>query len=206
MLVSLAVMQVISGVVLGAISFLPSLHKNGGLSQKGWIVFGLGSMILIGSTVSVQVLSARAEDEAQKRIEDLMKLIADTVMTTTKGPAQQPPPPTGEAVRILEPPDGDLVESTHVVRGRISDSVAQLWVVVHPLATSSYWVQPRVSIRRGGEWQVQAYFGRSGSMDVGKTFEVLAIVDPATELREGMILERWPASRLVSDMVSVTRK
>jgi hypothetical protein len=48
-------------------------------------------------------------------------------------------------------------------------------------------------------------FDRLGSVDSGKSFEVLAIVDAAVELGEGTILEQRPP-RLVSHAITVTRK
>ncbi|MGZ5441942.1 MAG: hypothetical protein ACXW5U_24655 [Thermoanaerobaculia bacterium] len=206
---ALVIVQVISGVALGAISFFPALHKPGGctLSPRGWLAFGLGTAILVASTASIQTLNARDAIAAQERLEQLMQTIARTVMTPSKGPALPVPAPTGQTLRIHEPPSGGAtVDSIGRIRGQVSDSRGQVWVIVHPLGTSSYWVQPRISVGRTGDWQVTGYFGRSGPVDAGKLFEVLAVADPATELTEGAILEQWPSARLVSDVVTVRRR
>lgn len=214
MVILLVVLQVIAGVLLGALSFLRSLHRpTGGLCWKGWILFGISAALLIGSTASLQVLNARAAAEAQlriedsqRRIEDLMNVIARFVMTTPKGPSLPLPPSTGESIRILEPREGEAVEAAHMIRGRISDRAGRVWVVIHPLDTSSYWVQRRVSVGSGGDWEMMGFFGRLGSEDSGRSFEVLAVVDPVVPLGEGTILARWPPSRLVSQAVVVRRK
>jgi hypothetical protein len=204
---ALAIVQVASGIALGAMTFFPKLNKpGGGLTRRGWVVFGIAAASLVGSTVWIHVRSVRSARVADQRIDQLMQTMAQCVMTPSKGPAQPLPASTGPALHILEPPNGASVGPTADVRGQVSDSRAQVWVLVHPSDTSSYWVQRKVSVRDNGEWQVTCYFGRSGADDVGKRFEVLAVADPPSDLREGAILDQWPSARLVSDVVSVQRK
>lgn len=109
-------------------------------------------------------------------------------------------------VEIKAPADKVSVPRRPIVEGSVSDPSATVWVVVHPLEVSDYWVQPRVTVRKNGSWKVQIHVGRPGSLDVGKTFEIRAVVDPEGELAEGKILQYWPKARAVSDVIEVTRR
>lgn len=211
MVTFLIVVQATAGVLLAAVSLFKRFQfQGGGLSRPGRIVFGVSALLFIGSVAWTQVLNDRsAETERQRnnaQMERLFESLREKVMGMTKGAELPPPVPASEAVRILEPRDGASVESKQLIQGQVAGAVSQLWVVVHPLETSSYWVQPRVSIAHGGDWKVFGYFGRSGSIDAGRAFEVLAIADPQIQLDEGMILDRWPPSRLASSVVTVMRK
>jgi len=77
---------------------------------------------------------------------------------------------------------------------------------VHPMDTSSYWVQPRVSVRSGGAWRGMAYFGRSGDLDKGKRFEVVAIAGPREALQEGEYGSTWPRAEWTSKPIAVIRR
>jgi hypothetical protein len=109
-------------------------------------------------------------------------------------------------VEITAPPDKASVLQRPIVEGRVSDPSATVWVVVHPLEVSDYWVQPRVTVRANGSWKVQIHIGRPGSVDVGKTFEIRAVANPESNLSEGKILPNWPKARAISDVIEVTRK
>jgi hypothetical protein len=203
----LVLVQVASGITLGALSFIPSFIKpEGGLTSRGWRTFIVGAVILIGSTATIQFLSARSARLADQRLDQLMQTLVQCVMLPSAGTAQPPPPAsTGRSLWISRPNADTTVQPTSEIRGQVSDRVSEVWVVVHPLGTSSYWVQPRVSWPRTGEWQTTGYFGRVGAVDGGKGFEILAVGDPANDLREGAILDQWPSARLVSDVVRVQR-
>jgi hypothetical protein len=51
-----------------------------------------------------------------------------------------------------------------------------------------------------------AYFGRSGDIDVGKAFEIVAVADPEQALEEGTVLADWPKAAQRSPAVRVTRE
>ena len=110
------------------------------------------------------------------------------------------------SIVINSPQDGARVPGQPIVEGVISDERAEVWVMVHPMVTSDYWVQPRVTIRRGGVWRVQVYIGRPGSIDVGKHFEVMAVANPKEALREGKVLGTWPYAQWRSDVIEVIRR
>lgn len=77
-------------------------------------------------------------------------------------------------------------------------------MIILPMETSEYWVQPKVTIS-DGKWQVMVYIGREGSIDVGKQFAVMAIADPTNTLKEGDKLSFWPEAKVKSQLVTVTR-
>jgi len=58
--------------------------------------------------------------------------------------------------------------------------------------TAAYWVQPRPRIRNG-RWSGVIYVGRS-DRDIGKTFEIIALVNPQGSLPEGRSISRIPDS------------
>lgn len=214
----LPAVQVISGLLLGAMNFLPSVHPpEGGLSRGGWTMFVVSASLLMFSTIRIQVEVAQQTNdlrgqiewqilEAERRTHEHMEALAGVVMERIGGTRLPPLAATGESIRISEPSDGATVAARQLVRGHVSEEGEEVWGVIHPLDTSAYWVQPRVSIGPNGDWQVLGYFGRSGSIDSGKKFEILAIADPDIELREGMVLDKWPSSRLVSELATVTRR
>ena len=109
-------------------------------------------------------------------------------------------------VAISSPTDGSPVGQRPIVEGTVSDPTASVWVVVHPLEVSDYWVQPRITVRDSGSWKVQIHIGRPGSLDVGKLFEVRAVANPDVDLREGRVLDGWPKAAAISNMVEFIRK
>jgi hypothetical protein len=112
----------------------------------------------------------------------------------------------GRRVEITSPADGGVAPSRLLVQGTSSDSSASVWLIVHPLEMSDYWVQPRVSVQEKGRWAVSAYIGRPGGEDAGKQFELLAVANPKDPLKEGEVLENWPEAEARSQVVIVTRK
>lgn len=109
-------------------------------------------------------------------------------------------------LEITSPADGSSVGQRPIIQGNVTDPTASVWVVVHPLEVSDYWVQPRVTVRDSGSWKVQIHIGRPGPVDVGKLFEVRAVADPDVDLREGKVLDHWPNAAAISDLVELTRK
>jgi hypothetical protein len=91
------------------------------------------------------------------------------------------------------------------VEGTVSDPNASVWVVIHPMEVSDFYVQPRTSMRAAGRWTVQHYVGQTGGRDAGKHFEIRAVVDPNQRLREGMKLPDWPRVKTQSPIIEVVR-
>lgn len=109
-------------------------------------------------------------------------------------------------ITIVAPVHGSSVAERPIVEGTVSDPAAAVWIVVHPLEVSDYWVQPQVSVRENGAWKAQINIGRPGRVDLGKLFEIRAVASPKAVLREGLVLDRWPESAAISNLIEVTRK
>lgn len=109
-------------------------------------------------------------------------------------------------VAITSPVDGSSVGQRPIVQGTVANATASVWVIVHPLEVSDYWVQPRVTVRDSGSWKVKIHIGRPGSVEVGKLFEVRAVVNRDTDLREGKVLDGWPEATAISNVIELTRE
>jgi hypothetical protein len=105
-----------------------------------------------------------------------------------------------EQLRITSPKDGAGVPHMPAITVTAPAEAKQVWLVVYPKGTGQYWVQPVVRQIRKGEWRGQVYIGRAGTIDVGKAFEILAVGNPADDLREGDQLTSWPEAPLRSQI------
>ncbi len=109
-------------------------------------------------------------------------------------------------IRITAPSDNTAVPERPFVEGKVMDPSAAVWVVVHPMAVSDYWVQQRITVRADGMWRVMIFVGRPGSIDVGNHFEIMAVANPKMRLKEGDILKEWPEAQAKSQVIEVIRK
>lgn len=121
-------------------------------------------------------------------------------------PTRQPRQSPDTGFRITRPVRGDSVSERPTIEGAFATADARIWLVVHPMEISNYYVQPAATVRAGGTWRSQPYIGRPGSVDQGKHFEIRAFANPVGELHEGQQLDDWPASRYRSQLVEVVRK
>ena len=104
-------------------------------------------------------------------------------------------PDGGEAesrVRIIRPKDGDRVPEIMVVKVMAPHSARNVWVIVHPLdQQDGYYVQHPPKKGKGGVWRCEGvHIGRSGDVDAGKQFALMAVIDE--ELKPGQRLAGWP--------------
>jgi hypothetical protein len=109
-------------------------------------------------------------------------------------------------LRITAPADDVKVVYRAIIEGIVSDPAATVWVVIHPMEVSDYWVQPAVTVGENGRWRVQVYIGRPLSGDIGKRFEVRAFANSKASLKEGDVLRTWPDAQSKSQVVEVVRK
>lgn len=112
----------------------------------------------------------------------------------------------GQPIHITAPGDNEQVVERPIIEGTVSDTSAKVWVIVHPIEVSDYWVQPPVTMREGGTWKVQIHIGRPGTVDVGKHFEIVAVANPKNGLKEGDKLKGWPEAKWKSQVIEVARK
>jgi hypothetical protein len=96
------------------------------------------------------------------------------------------------------------VEDRPLVEGTVQPTCARVWVVVHPLSVSEFWVQAMPTVRTDGAWVLKPHIGREGEHQ-GEQFEVAAIANPTEELKEGLVLTRWPSGEARSDVSLVTK-
>lgn len=114
--------------------------------------------------------------------------------------------PNEAQLYIIEPKDGDRVPERPYISGKVADSNAEVWIIVHPMEVSDYWVQPKPSVRADGSWKASVYVGRPSGIDEGKRYEIRAIVGPKLQLKEGDVLSGWPEAKWTSDLIEVIRK
>lgn len=110
-----------------------------------------------------------------------------------------------EAIQIISPKNGDDVGNRLAVLVRAKDVSASVWVIVHPIGTDGYWVQPPPDRTDKGQWDFLIHIGRSGPIDAGKSFEIVAVANPKNGLKEGDQLKSWPQAQARSNLVRVRR-
>lgn len=75
-------------------------------------------------------------------------------------------------INITEPQNTDRVCWRDWVRGTISDPNLQVFVLIHPVATNRFWVQPIPD--RGSQWRSYCYFGEP-DRGIEEQFEIIAV-------------------------------
>lgn len=110
------------------------------------------------------------------------------------------------SISITAPKEGQEVPERPNVEGIVDDASSDVWVVLHPLEVSECWVQPEVFVHDDGSWITSIYVGRPGRADLGKQFQIRAVVNPVDDLKEGDIVRCWPEAEAQSDLVVVKRK
>ena len=113
---------------------------------------------------------------------------------------------SAEPLLITAPLDRASVPERPFVEGTVNSSNAEVWVIVHPMEVSGYWVQSPVTVQKDGAWRVMIYIGRSGTIDVGKQFEIIAVANPKLKLNEGDQLTGLPEAQWKSDVILITRQ
>jgi len=126
--------------------------------------------------------------------------------TPTTAPTPTPTTQANNPLRITAPTDNEQVEELPFAEGTVSDANATVWVVVHPMEVTDYWVQSSASVREGNKWRVQIHIGEPGTAHVGKHFEIMAVANPKPDLKNGEKLKAWPAAKWKSQIVEVVRK
>lgn len=115
--------------------------------------------------------------------------------------------PAGElSVQITAPGDNASVDWRPTVEGKVSSPSATVWVIVHPVNSGGYWVQPSVGVGGDGKWRVQIYCGRAPDADVDVHFDIMAVAQPKANLKEGDVLSAWPTAEAKSQIIDVIRK
>ncbi len=111
---------------------------------------------------------------------------------------------TDVKVQIDSPQQNAEVVLQEIVKGKVSNPKATVYVLVHPLLTHIWWVQRMPSPpNQDGTWQTVCYFGTENK-GVGESFEVVAIVTNK-KLEEGQTLTELPKESVRTDITTVRR-
>lgn len=110
------------------------------------------------------------------------------------------------SLEIVNPINADSVEWRTKVTGRALQSFSEVWVVVRPLETRNFWVQPKTTMHANGDWETVIYLGGKGNSHVGKVFDLRAIANPVDSLKEGLVFPGWPRAEVKSEIVRVARR
>jgi hypothetical protein len=180
------------------------------LKRRRVCVVLIAALIFISTSVLKEIESSKRENKLHKQTEEirerLFSTLATKVMEAPKEGASFPVPKSTGQIQILSPSSDSLVNARTYVKGYVSNPKANVWLVIHPMDVSSYWVQPSITVTKKGTWKVLAYFGRASNIDVGKKFELIAVANPKITLKEGDVLGGWPTSEWSSEMIEVTRQ
>ena len=141
--------------------------------------------------------------------------IEKVVHTDTKN-ATQPLPETHinnqitqQPINIISPVGESRVCWRTMVRGTISNPNLQVFVLIHPMATDKFWIQPIPTVSSNGKWEAYCYFGEP-NIGIGEPFEIIAIASKNKKLfKEGSTLPSPmpdnPQILIRSDPITVIR-
>lgn len=223
--------QATSGTLLVLIGLpLSVLHEpDGKLNRKGRICLLVGCLsLLVGVIINDRTADAsdkrnkqiienlETAERSEARIYEQLKIIRDelfkerserVMLIPAASPSAYPAIEShGDLVEVKVPQPGASVQWRHLVKGTVAENPRELWVIVHPVETGAFWVQPTVHVAQSLDWSVSAYFGRGSSIDRGKLFDIMAIADPEENLIEAQVLSDWPQARWKSKVVTVVRE
>ena len=109
------------------------------------------------------------------------------------------------SLQLDSPPQDAVVGQRQELSGKVTPPNTPVIVVIRPMETSDYWVQPQVTVGTDGKWSVLVYFGEPGATHKGKKFEVRAFASPKAKFNEGKT-SGWPAATAQSEVFRYTRK
>ncbi|MBV5302607.1 MAG: hypothetical protein JZU70_00145 [Chlorobium sp.] len=110
----------------------------------------------------------------------------------------------GGSLTIDTPSDGQNVTWRTEVKGSVAGA-RNVWVIVHAMERSDYWVQPKATINKKGQWQAGIYIGNETDTANIRDFEIKAISSPTEKIAEGQVLDIWPVGKLNSNVIKVFR-
>lgn len=213
--VSLIIIQVIAGLILSIVGLnhFTYKHETNRLTILGWILLACAFLMLISTSMVNYLDTIRYNKVLLTQTETIEEIKEKLFEAYTKEVMKAPKEirkiskqiPTGQ-IQIISPYDGSQVGARIYVEGTVSAPSAKIWLIIHPMNVSAYWVQQNVSVRKDGTWKVMAYLGRGGNLDIAREFEIMAVAYPEKGLHEGKILSQWPEARWNSQVISVTRQ
>lgn len=138
--------------------------------------------VIIGFLILLLISSCQkpASTDMEKNVNANNKNVTQTV-PETHADCQTTPQP----ISIASPAAGRHVCMRTMVSGCVSDATLQVFVLIHPMATNKFWVQPIPNMGADGSWEAYCYFGEQ-TQGVGEPFEIIAVASRHRNLfREG---------------------
>lgn len=116
---------------------------------------------------------------------------------------------THPSITIISPTENGNVSSRNIVKGtstNISGSNLNIYVLVCPIESQEWWVQPNVKLLSNGNWSTNAFFGDQANLqkDSGKKF-MITVIATSTKLERGRTLEDIPENVYQVDITEVVR-
>jgi hypothetical protein len=111
-----------------------------------------------------------------------------------------------DTLTISTPAENARVNHREIVRGKVLDPTAKVWVIVRPMATADFYVQPPVDVNNDGTWGVQVYIGESPGSNTNERFKILAIANPKQQLKGSEKLNTWPEAQWRSRLIEVVKE
>ena len=109
-------------------------------------------------------------------------------------------------ILIQSPHNQAEVDRPAKVEGTVSNINANIYLIVHPEGVPEYWVQPRAIVNEKGIWTSKVYLGRPENVDPKKYYEIMAVANPISSIKESDVLKNWPTAKGASQIIQVRRK
>ena len=207
----LSLFNAVGVIILAIVGLLRWTKKNNRINIHGWILLILGTLLYTSTTVIEKRDNNKADQELKITITRLEKIMGKyyDLLYAKKYPKEvslRLPEKPSNQIQIKTPEEGSEVHWKTYVKGIIANTKATVYLIVHPLDVSGYWVQPDVTVSKDGTWKGMVYLGQSGDIDIGKDFEIMAVANPKIKLNEGHVLGVWPRGQWNSQVIQVTRR
>ena len=168
--------------------------------------------IVTGAVIGI-ITASILRSRSKEQVSSLAGVIVAGVIITILLLIEQMPS-TPINITITEPTTGASVEMTYIVKGSVGSPKAKIYVLIHPISTSLYWVQNSPNVDFDGSWESTCYFGTE-SEGVSESYEILAlayvedwyrILNKNIKLKSGDVLKELPPNFNQSNIVKVIRK
>lgn len=124
------------------------------------------------------------------------------MLTASKTQAQQ------TDVSIVKYHDGDTIKCHSRIDIKTATSLSRtshIYLLVHPLAVTDWWVQPRFIYDAPGKWHCTAQIGQSPNQNNGQEFELIVLVNPNPDLLPVKQLQNLPTSPSQSTSITLVK-
>jgi hypothetical protein len=133
--------------------------------KNSFLSVTIGSLILFLLSSRQKPSSTDVERGVQTSKENVTRPLAETRVDSQI---------THQPINIISPSDRTSVCWRTMVRGKISKSNLQVFILIHPMATDKFWVQPIPNMRSDGRWEAYCFFGEQ-NQGIGEPFEIIAV-------------------------------